>query len=158
MRLVPRAVRVAPVTGRRYEIDDERSARCSVADVVSVLHDSSSWPQWQPEIISVEGSPRLETGDVVRGSARMLGFGVHGHSTITEAGDGGFSEDVLVGVRMKVTYEVRADGDGAVVVQRLRADLPGGISGRLLSLLLRPRLRRMQREALRQLVRRAESS
>jgi hypothetical protein len=142
---------------RRFEIDDERSARCSVQSLVSVLHDSSTWPEWQPEILSVEGPSRLERGDVVRGSARMLGFGVDGHSTVTEAGDGGFTEDVVVGVRMRVTYEVRAAENGAMVVQRLSAELPDGFSGRLLSLLLRPRLRRMQRVALEQLVRRAET-
>jgi hypothetical protein len=121
-------------------------------EVVSgLLLDPSTWPQWQPEISQARGPAPMEKGDVARGRAKMLGFAVHGHSEALRVADGVFEEDVIVGVRMVIRYEVRPSPSGVRVTHELTALLPGGVSGRVLSLFLRPRLRALQRGALRHL-------
>lgn len=125
---------------------------------MDLILDPSSWPRWQPEIVATEGPARVASGDVVRGHATMLGFNVQGHSTAVETAPDVFVEDVIVGVRIRVTYATTPSGDGAVITHSLRSDLPTGIWGRVLSLFLRSRLRRMQRAALDELVRQAEAS
>jgi hypothetical protein len=126
--------------------------------VIATILDPSTWPAWQPEIVSAAGPSRLERGGVVEGRARMLGFGVTGRSTAVEVGDLVFEEDVVVGVTMRLRFEVRPSSQGSVVTQRLTAELPGGFAGRLLGLLLRWRLRRMQRMALERLAAQAEGA
>lgn len=116
-----------------------------------------SWPRWQSEIVSVEQRGPLSAGDVARGEADLLGFEVHGHSSATVVEAARFEEDVIVGVRMKIRYEVHTDVTGTVVSHNLVADLPGGACGRVLSLFLRWRLRRLQRTALEGLVRQSEA-
>ena len=125
---------------------------------MALILDATSWPRWQPEIVSTEGPRRVSPGDVVRGHARMLGFHVEGHSTAADVARDGFEEDVIVGVRMRVRYQVTPDGDGARVTHRLTSELPRGIFGRILSFSLRWRLRAMQRAALRELVTQSEAS
>jgi hypothetical protein len=107
-----------------------------------------TWPDWQSEIVSIEDRSRLAAGDVARGEADLLGFEVHGHSTATSVSATRFEEDVIVGVRMRICYEVRPDGERTVVTHSLVADLPGGGCGRILAMFLRWRLRRLQRTAL----------
>ena len=120
--------------------------------VMSNLLDPETWPAWQPEIISSKGPSPLQKGDTVTGEARMLGFtGVEGRCAVVDAGDDFFEEDVVVGVGMRIRYEVKSDGTGSTVVHRLEADLPTGFSGRVLSFLLRRRLKRLQRTALERL-------
>jgi hypothetical protein len=68
-----------------------------------------------------------------------------------------FIEDVIVGVRMVVTYEVVPSATGTRITRTLEADLPGGPSGWLLSLVLRARLRRMQKRVLSELAAQAEA-
>lgn len=77
----------------------------------------------------------------------MLGFEVHGYSTALEIGE----EDVVVGVRLQIRYEVTSTPNGFIVAQRLTAELPSGISGSVLSYFLRRRLRRLQRDTLERL-------
>ena len=72
--------------------------------------DATAWPAWQPEIIATEGNKRVAEGDIVSGKARMLGFGVEGRSYATKVEENVFEEDVVVGVAMRVRYEVRPDG------------------------------------------------
>lgn len=88
----------------------------------------------------------------------MLGFLVDGHSTTTDVGSAHYEEDVLVGVRMRVRYEVEQTIDGALVTANLFADLPRGLAGGLVSFFLRWRLRRMQRTALKLLVAQSEEA
>jgi hypothetical protein len=117
-----------------------------------------TWPDWQSEIVSVENRGPLTTiGEVARGEADLLGFQVHGHSTATDVGPARFEEDVVVGVRMRICYEVRPDERGCLVTHSLIADLPGGVCGSVLTLFLRWRLRRLQRTALAGLARQSEA-
>lgn len=125
---------------------------------MALVLDATSWPRWQPEIVATEGPSRVSPGDVVHGHARMLGFHVAGHSTAARVAERAFEEDVVVGVRLRVRYEVTPDGDGTVVTHRLTSDLPRGILGYILSFFLRWRLRAMQRAALRELVAQSEAS
>jgi hypothetical protein len=125
---------------------------------MDLILDPSSWPRWQPEIVATEGPDRLSATDVVRGRATMLGFNVQGHSTAMEVAPDRFVEDVIVGVRMRVTYATAPSGDGATITHSLVSDLPTGLWGRVLSFFLRSRLRRMQRAALDELVRQAEAA
>ena len=127
-------------------------------DVLAVVRDASSWPEWQPEIRSASGSSELEKDDVVRGDADMLGFEVRGHSTITEVGDGRFEEDVVVGVNLHIAFSFEPSSNGTRVTHRMTTQLPTGMMGRLLSVFLRRRLIHMQRTALDRLARHAEAS
>jgi hypothetical protein len=58
---------------------------------------------------------------------------------------------------MTVRYEVRPSKDGCLVIHHLESRLPTGVSGRVLSLLLRARLKRMQKTALERLVAQSEA-
>lgn len=110
--------------------------------------EPATWPSWQPEIITTNGPEVLTVGDVVTGQAELLGFNVQGTSRTTFADDREFVEDVVVGVRMRVTYRVEEREGGSSVTRRLEAEMPTGFSGRVLSLFLRLRLRRMQERVL----------
>lgn len=116
--------------------------------LIERLVTPDSWPQWQPEIVSVRGPRRLQRGDVVVGQARMLGFDVDGRAEIQALEPNAVEHEVLVGIRMRVRYELEPADGGAVLHHRLIADLPGGFWGRILSVFLRRRLRWMQRMAL----------
>jgi hypothetical protein len=111
----------------------------------------ATWPAWQPEIVALDGPEVLEAGDEVSGPARLLGFNVDGRAQVLAVEEGALEQDVLVGVRMRVRYEVRPGPSGSVVTHRLAVQLPSGAFGRLLSLFLRPRLRRLQAQALERL-------
>lgn len=120
--------------------------------------DAARWPSWQPEIGDTQGSSKLVAGDVVTGGASLLGFDVAGRATVDDVSASHFVEDVIVGVRMRITYEVADRGDCCTVTASLTADLPRGPSGRVLALFLKRRLRWMQRAALENLVRQAEGA
>lgn len=114
-----------------------------------MMRDPDTWPRWQPEIVHAAGPDPLWVGDVVDGVALMLGFFVHGRSTITSVAADHLEEEVVVGVRIRVRYDLSAAPDGSTLItHRLFADLPQGVSGRVLSFFLKWRLRRMQRHVL----------
>lgn len=69
-----------------------------------------------------------------------------------------FEEDVIVGVRMKIRYELKEVPDGVVVTRRLTTSLPSGVSGRVLSFFLKRRLAKMQQTVLDELVTQSEAS
>ena len=142
----------------RFEIEDSRTARCAPDAVLGRVLDPSTWPEWQPEIISTSPSQRIQEGDSVQGRAKLLGFVVEGKSSAVTVAEDVFEEDVIVGVRMRVRYSVTASPEGTTVTRRLMADLPSGFSGRILSFFLKRRLRRMQRGVLEALVAQAESA
>ena len=124
---------------------------------MDLVRDPKTWPRWQPEIVSTEGPAPLDEGDDVYGYAEMLGFRVEGHSKSVTVSAGTYEEDVVVGVRMRILYEVGRDGSGkTVVTRRLSALLPGGFAGRILSFFLKRRLTRMQNGVVEELVRQAE--
>jgi hypothetical protein len=141
-----------------YTSVETRLARCSPDAVLDRLLDPGLWPGWQPEILVASGPSRLATGDVARGRARLLGFEVDGHSTAVEVESAAFEEDVVVGVRMRIRYELSPGPDGTVIAHRLTAQLPRGAAGHVLSLFLRWRLRGMQKKALERLAAQAESA
>lgn len=115
-----------------------------------------TWPEWQAEIKTVEGPDRIEEGDQVSGDADLVGFRVQGRSDAHVVDEGLFIEDVIVGVRMVITYELEQTERGTRVKRTLEADLPRGFLGGLLSIALRAKLRRMQKKLLRELARQAE--
>ncbi len=117
--------------------------------VLALLRDPSTWPTWQPEILATTGPAELTPGEAVIGDASMLGFRVAGRADITGVAPEGMEQDVIVGIRMKVRYEiVEGEEGGSLLTHRLEVDLPRGVSGRVLSAFLKYRLRRMQRMLL----------
>ena len=123
---------------------------------MKVLKDPSTWPLWQSEIIETQGPSPLSPGDEVQGRATLLGFIVEGRSSTMDVTATRFVEDVVVGVRMRVEYEVTEQGGETIVTRRLKTSLPGGFSGRALSFFLKRRLKAMQRGVLEALVAQAE--
>lgn len=143
--------------GRSYEIQHSRSVECSADALMKVISDPSTWPGWQSEILETDGRAPLGEGDQVEGRAKLLGFVVNGRSATVTATPGSFVEDVIVGVHMRVEYEVRETSEGTIVTRRLTATLPGGVSGRVLSFFLKRRLKAMQEGLLDALVIQAEA-
>jgi Polyketide cyclase / dehydrase and lipid transport len=138
----------------------ERSAvaRCSPEALMDKIRRPATWPEWQSEIVTSRGPEVIDDGDVVSGRARMMGFDVDGQS-VTEAVDGSsLSQDVVVGVGMRIRYTLTETPEGTTVTHRLESDLPEGALGRLLSFFLRRRLQRMQKMLLEELVAQAEAS
>lgn len=115
---------------------------------MKTVRDPATWPVWQSEIVSTQGPSLLEVGDEVLGRANMLGFQVEGRSEATHVDAGAFVEDAVVGVRMIVTYAVAEGSDGCTITRTVDTELPGGPLGRLLALLLRRRLKKMQVQVL----------
>lgn len=112
------------------------------------MRDPATWPAWQSEILATDGPAPLEVGDEVLGKARMLGFDVEGRSEATSIDAHTFVEDVVVGVRMIVTYSVAEDDSGCTITRTVEMELPGGPLGALLALPLRRRLKKMQDQVL----------
>lgn len=142
---------------RSYVIQDSRAVECSPDALMKVISDPSTWPEWQSEILETDGKVPLTAGDQVEGRARLLGFVVSGRSSTITATSSSFIEDVIVGVHMRVEYEIGETSAGTVVSRRLTASLPGGVLGRLLSFFLKRRLRAMQLGVLDALVAQAEA-
>jgi hypothetical protein len=142
-----RSSRGRAARGRSF--DTSASVRIDSAhDALSLLRDPSTWSSWQSEIDAAEGPAPLEPGDRVIGDATMLGFAVGGRADVVAAGDDVVEHDVIVGVRMNVRYSLARAGDGWILTHRLSAELPGGLSGRVLSVFLKRRLIRMQKRLL----------
>jgi len=143
---------------RTHRFKTTSSIAISVAPEVALARISApeTWPEWQSEILSTEPVQGAEARNLVHGKARLLGFDVHGRSLTVGSGTGRFEQDVVVGVRMSVTYEVEPRSTGCSVVHHLEADLPGGLAGRILSVLLARRLRKMQVDLLSRLKAQAE--
>lgn len=139
----------------------QTSASMGVAspdDALAQLRDPSTWSTWQSEITHAAGPAPLEAGHHVLGDARMLGFAVGGRADVVAADDAQVEHDVIVGIRMNVRYTIERAGDGWILTHRLTADMPHGLSGRVLSIFLRRRLRRMQRRLLADLARAIEDA
>jgi hypothetical protein len=139
-------------SSRVFEISHSRTAECSPDLLIKRILDPATWPDWQPEIISTDASGPLDEGATVDGRARLLGFVVDGRSITIAADDRSYEEDVIVGVRMKVRYDVEEVPEGSRVTRHLTAYLPSGFSGRVLSFFLKRRLRSMQVGVLESLV------
>ncbi|MPZ71006.1 MAG: hypothetical protein GEU71_16000 [Actinobacteria bacterium] len=137
--------------GEVFETIGKREVAATQAQVLATIRNASTWPVWQPEIETAEGPERLGAGDAVLGTADMLGFVVHGHSTVVAVDESSFDEDVIVGVRMHIRFEVTERDGVTTVTHNLSSVMPRGPMGRLLSFFLRRRLVRMQKTALSQL-------
>jgi len=142
---------------KTYLIEDGIEARCAPEAVMAEVLAPRKWPSWQSEILRTTGPDRIEEGDQVSGEARLAGFRVQGRSDAHVVTEDVFMEDVIVGVRMVVTYQVEPTATGTRIKRTLECDLPGGPSGWVLSLVLRARLRKMQRRALAELAAQAEA-
>ncbi|MGI8407192.1 MAG: SRPBCC family protein [Actinomycetota bacterium] len=142
-----------PAHHRRKRFELERSAAIAAPPeaVLDRITSPSTWPEWQLEIDSTEGPANLSTGDVVHGKASMLGFEVDGQSVASSVTESSFTEQVVVGVGMTVTYTLRPGPTGTVLTHKLVTELPGGPLGRLLSFFLKRRFRKMQSTLLRRL-------
>ena len=125
---------------------------------MTLIRTPATWHGWQSEIIEAKGARYIESGDVVRGRAAMMGFDVDGQSVTESAGPTSLSQDVVVGVGMKIRYDVTVTDGGTTVTHRLVSKLPAGALGVVLSLFLRWRLRKMQKMLLEELVAQAEAS
>jgi hypothetical protein len=139
---------------RVFSVEGETPSRATREGIVALLHVPQSWPIWQREIVDADGPAPLAVGDVVRGRARMLGFGVQGHATVTDLDPGCLEKDVIVGVRMRIRVEVNDSDDRTkptLVSYRLVADLPDGPLGRVLSFFLKRRFKKMQELVLSEL-------
>ncbi len=133
---------------KRFRIEDAVESRAKAEAVMSVVRDPSTWPQWQSEIETTNGSSPLEAGDDVTGYARMSGFLVEGRSTTLEVSDKELVEHAIVGVGMRITYRVEPTDSGSRIIRTLDATLPGGLLGTPVAWMLRWRLRKMQKDVL----------
>lgn len=95
---------------------------------------------------------------MVDGDARLLGFDVTGRSAVVKISDDTFTEDVIVGVRMRVGYSVSPTASGSIITHRMEADLPAGVVGSVLSMFLGWRLKKMQKNLLAELAEQASGS
>jgi hypothetical protein len=145
---------------RRRTFITERSISTTASpdEVMRRLRDATTWPEWQPEIISTVGSRSLDPGEDVVGSAKLLGFLVDGRSRVEQVTDSSIGEDVIVGVRMRIRFDIQATDDGCVVTRHLIADMPSGPMGRVLSWFLRRRLKKMSVDLLDRLVSQSEET
>lgn len=141
-------VHTARMRSHRFVIESSRLMPIDAHRTLALLRDARRWPEWQPEIVKTEGGSSLDSGDIVRGRARMLGFDVDGQSVIDRVDASRVVQTAVVGVGMRITYEIEATGPGSRVTHRLESDLPRGPLGWFLSLALRRRLRWMQRRVL----------
>ena len=81
----------------------------------------------------------------------MLGFDVDGQSVALRVESGQFEESVVVGVGMHIIYTLEVTPEGTRITHRLTSQLPRGFLGSILSIFLRRRFRKMQRELLERL-------
>lgn len=142
---------------RSYVIQHSRTIDRPADAVMKVINDPMTWPKWQSEIVETDGKAPLAEGDEVQGRAKLLGFVVSGRSSTLTSTPTSFVEDVIVGVRMRVEYEIRESSGGTLITRRLTAALPTGVAGRVLSFFLKRRLKAMQEGVLDALVGQAEA-
>lgn len=145
-------------TSRTFEISRSVATAAPAQAVIDLILDPATWPRWQNEIVSATGPAPLREGNVVAGRAQMLGFNVDGQSVTTEVGAGTYSQEVVVGVGMQISYRIASNPDGTVVTHSLTSALPAGPLGRVLSFFLARRLKRMQAGLLEELRTQAEAS
>lgn len=157
-RLILRLYTLRMSHNETFTIERRAIARSTPDAVFARLLRPATWPSWQEEIITVLGPEEVAAGDVVGGRARMLGFEVDGQTTAMRVDTNGLEQSVVVGVGMRIDYQVKEVAEGVEITHRLSSDLPRGNAGRILSFFLRRRLRRMQKDLLKELVAQVEAS
>lgn len=140
-----------PHRTRPFETESATFISASSELVRKHIAAPETWPEWQSEILATDRPQWADRREVVHGKARLLGFDVHGRSLTTASEPSLFQQDVVVGVRMRVRYSIEDRSGGCLITHRLEADLPGGLTGRALSVLLARRLRKMQVDLLKRL-------
>jgi Polyketide cyclase / dehydrase and lipid transport len=140
-----------------YRLQDHITTSAPQEVVMRRVLAPKTWPEWQAEIKAVEGPDQIQEGDQVSGDAALVGFQVKGKSDAQIVDQEVFMEDVIVGVRMVITYEVRRTDEGTRITRTIETDLPSGILGSLLSVALRAKLRKMQKQLLKDLAAQAEA-
>lgn len=133
---------------RDFTITSQRRVALTPAEVHHLITHPATWREWQSEIETAHGPDELAPGDTVQGDARMLGFIVQGRADMESVAAERITHEAIVGVKMRVTYDLEAAGSGVVVRHTLTAEMPRGLAGRVLSFFLRRRLRAMQRKLL----------
>jgi hypothetical protein len=141
---------------QRFEITRAVATTAPHEEVMALILDPASWPEWQSEIKSSNGPVPLAPNDVVDGRARMLGFDVDGQSVTTHVSHDSYKQSVVVGVGMQITYTLERIPQGTRIEHSLSSQLPAGLMGRVLSFFLARRLRKMQKGLLQALKQRAE--
>ncbi|HEX2241427.1 MAG TPA: SRPBCC family protein [Actinomycetota bacterium] len=136
----------------RFHSTKTLRTRADPQAILDLLSRPDRRPDWQPEILWMRGPERLTPGEEQHGRARMMGFEVAGRSRTIAVTDRVFEEEALVGVRLRIRYEISSDDGRVEVAHHLIAELPRGFWGRAVSLFLRSRLRVMQTRALKNLV------
>ena len=135
-----------------FSLTAECVIRTRRENVMRLIQDPWTWPRWVPEIVEINrvaDSAPSEGG--IDGRASMLGFEVDGHARVLQSQDDFFANEVTVGVRMAASYQVEETSVGCRVTHRFEVVAPGGPAGKVLGLMLRGRLRKMQRQLLRNL-------
>jgi Polyketide cyclase / dehydrase and lipid transport len=141
-----------------FETTASQEVRARADAVMATIRDARTWPRWQPEIETTEGSATLEAGDAVTGKASMMGFAVDGRSTIESVEATSLAEDTIVGVRMRIRFEVNEAHGRTVITHHLTSEMPAGALGSVLTFFLRKRLIKMQKTALQQLAQVVDAS
>lgn len=114
-----------------------------------LIRDPWTWPRWVPEIVEIDRvADNAPSDGGIDGRASMLGFEVDGHARLLQSQDDFFANEVTVGVRMTASYRVEEAFDGCRVTHRFEVVAPGGPAGKVLGLMLRSRLRKMQQHLL----------
>ena len=143
---------------RTFITENSVHSTASSRDVMARIKDATTWPEWQSEILETSGSREVHPGEDVVGIAKLLGFLVDGRSRIGTVSASELSEDVIVGVRMRVRFEVSDTEDGCIVTHHLIAEMPSGPTGRLLSWFLRRRLKKMSADLVNRLASQSEET
>ena len=113
-------------------------------------------PRWLVELHRVDGAPSpAAVGDRFTGESHIFLHHFVGSSCVSQADRGtAFTEEVYLGARMVSSWTFEAESgasDRTRVRHRIDIDFPGGPLGVVLRSLLRWRMRRMQRDSLRNL-------
>ena len=140
---------------RPLELNAQTELEVPPTAAYAVIADLRRRPDWMVEIgdVDVAAGQTATPGLRFDASATLLGHTFLGRSEIQIADPGvAIEEQVVIGARFtsRWTFEANASGH-TVLTHHISVDYPGGVLGRIERVLLSLRLRRMQRQSLRQL-------
>lgn len=128
------------------------------AEVFAVVRDGQNRPGWMPELEVTDAPARpLAAGDRVRGRSVAFGHRVPGLSDVLAVEDGRvLEEDVIVGVRLRITWSFTSAGGATRCTQAIDVAGPTGPLGPVLRWVLSVRVRLLQRRTLARLRKQVE--